>query len=60
MKWDKVTTDKSGYVLFWNEKKIVYIVSYRCVCCDRIYGNIGGGRGFSEGDGITDSCEFCG
>lgn len=60
MKWDKVTTDKSGYVLLWNEKKIVYIVSYHCFCCDRIYGNIGWIRGFSRGDGITDSCEFCG
>ena len=60
MKWDEVTTNDSGSVLFWYGKKIVYSVHYQCFCCDRFYGNAGLIRGFSKEDGITDSCEFCG
>lgn len=60
MKWNKVTTDEFGDVLFWDGKEIVFSVSYYCYHCDRIHGNIGWICGFSKKDGITKSCNFCG
>lgn len=60
MKWNRVTTNEFGDVLFWYGKEIVFIVSYYCYHCDRIYGNIGWIRGFSTKHGSTKSCDFCG
>lgn len=60
MKWNKVTTDKFGDVLFWDGKEIVFIVSYNCFYRDRIFGNIGWILGFSSKDGLTKECNFCG
>lgn len=60
MKWDEVTTNDFGTVLFWDGEKIVYSVHYQCFCCDWFHGNAGWIRGFSKKDGITKASEFCG
>lgn len=60
MKWDKVTTNRFGDVLFWYGNKIVFSIYYHyCENHDEL-GNVGWIAGVSQKDGSTTFSDFCG
>lgn len=60
MKWNRVTTNDFGDVIFWDENEIVFSIYYHCCKNHDELGNVGWITGFSSKEGSTTFSEFCG